>query len=1034
MPDYPHYDQPSGTLMPVDLHCNASTHALALGAGPVRLSWLLHAADQHDAVSPAVQASYQVRLAASPELVGGDSLWDSGQVASSSTHTVLPAELLGALPDRFWWSVRVWDGEGQAADWPSPMVAEVGPRSRADFAGQWIGPSENLLATPLPEMGPWIVPAQTNSHDGQATFATTFDLLEGFPRCVGSCWLAADPACVVVLNGESLDDQGCKPALECPAAINLPWDKLKRGQNTLEIIGPADKLMQGISCMARIWQAEGGYVVIHSGSAWTIDGQAVTTVDRSRPEIAHDNGPRRSVELTRTFNLDHACDQARCYVTGLGVYELFINGNRVGDELFAPGWTDTNHRLYYAAHDVSDLLKQGENRITAKLGNGWWASGMGWEHKGVAAKPDQPLRLLMDLVERDASGNGTRLVTTDDAWQWRPGEILYDTIYHGQVTDLHENTAAWQPVQMLNDGLSPAIEPAIGEPIRVTEELSAVSVSKLSSGDVLYDFGQNHSGRPRLRTQLPEGTRVEIRHCEELDEQGQPYFENYRTAAVTDTLIASGGAIDWSPQFTYRGYRYALLIGLPHDFVADEKTLVSQLLHNDVAQASSFECSNDLLNQIDQLVRWGIRTNLHSVPTDCPQRDERLGWTGDVQLVAPTSCWMFDLHRFYTKWLQDLVDAQREDGGITHIAPFTPVLANESAPVWGDVITVLPEVLHHFYDDPQILGRMYEPMKQWVGWYESHAKDGLAEVGGFGDWVALEGTPPEMCGTAYFAHSSGILSRVAALLGHEDDANRYAQQADQAAVAFHHKYFDRQAGHYQPNTQTAQLLSLAFDLAPQPLRQGIADHLAKLVEHCGDKPATGFVGTALLLPVLTRFGHHELAYRVLNTRAFPSLGYMIDQGATTVWERWNTDKEGPEMNSRNHFCLGAMAQWFYEELVGITPDPDAAGFRGVLLEPKPAGDLTHAKLRYISPQGPIDVYWQRQDDKLIYEVSLPTNVRGKLRLPSSAPDATEVTCLKGADIGAERLPSPDSHACYALQPGQYRIKTPAPHSAAVPVV
>ncbi|MFK7790853.1 MAG: family 78 glycoside hydrolase catalytic domain [Phycisphaeraceae bacterium] len=1033
MADAFHSDRPASILSPFDLLCNESVHALALGEGPVRLSWMLSAGGAGEAMASAVQSAYQVRLAASPESVDGGLLWDSGRVDSSSTHATLPEAVIGVLPDRFAWSVRVWDRADHASDWSESACAEVGLRSRAEFAGKWIGPSENLLASPLPEMGPWIVAGQAAVRDGESVFATTFDLLEGFPRCVGSCWLAADPACSVVLNGDKLDGQGCQLALDQPAAINLPWDKLKRGRNTLEITGPAGKLAQGISCMARIWQAEGGYVVVHSGDAWVLDGQAVSEIDRPRPKITNDNGPRRSVELTRTFNLDRVSNQARAYVTGLGIYELFINGTRVGDELFAPGWTDTDCRLHYAAHDVSALLKQGKNHITARLGNGWWSSGMGWEHKGIAAKPDQPLRLLMDLVDHDAEGNAKRLVVTDDAWQWRPSEILHDTIYHGQITDLHESTAAWQPVQILDDGLSPLIEPAIGEPIRVTDEISAVSVKRLASGDVLYDFGQNHSGRPRLRASLPEGTRIQIRHCEELDEHGQPYFENYRTAAVTDTLIASGGPIDWSPQFTYRGYRYALLIGLPSDIPADDAMLVSQLLHNDVAQVSSFDCSNSLLNDIDQLVRWGIRTNLHSVPTDCPQRDERLGWTGDVQLVAPTSCWMFDLHGFYTKWLQDLVDAQREDGGITHIAPFTPVLPNESAPVWGDVMTVLPEVLHRFYDDPQILERMYEPMKQWVGWYEARADDGLAEVGGFGDWVALEDTPPELCGTAYYAHSSRVLSHVAGLLGKQGDASRYAEQADRAAQAYHRKYFDSQAGHYQPNTQTAQLLSLHFDLAPEPLRQGIADHLAQLVKQCGDKPATGFVGTALLLPVLTRFGYHELAYRVLNTRAFPSLGYMIDQGATTVWERWNTDKEGPEMNSRNHFCLGAMAQWFYEELVGITPDAQVAGFRKVRLEPKPVGDLTHAKLRYISPQGPIEVHWQRQGDRLVYEVSLPANVQAELHLPSSSPNATEVACLHEGGAGAERKAGSDSHACYTLEPGQYRLTTPVVQLAAMPI-
>ncbi|MEM9345845.1 MAG: family 78 glycoside hydrolase catalytic domain [Planctomycetota bacterium] len=785
--------------------------------------------------------------------------------------------------------------------------------------------------------------------------------------------------------------------------------------------------------MARIWQAEGGLVELQSGPDWTDGDKPALVLDRPIPTGVIDNGPRRSVDLVREFKLEKPTHRARLFVSGLGIYELFLNGKRVGDELFAPGWTDTDHRLHYAVHDVTGLLVEGNNQIRARVGNGWWSSGMGWEHRGIAAKPDQPLRLLADLVELDDAGLNQHLLASDEAWQWRPCEVTYDTIYHGQVTDQLEPEQPWQPVAVLEDDLQPLIEPAVGEPIRVTDELTAVETSRLASGETLYDFGQNHSGRPRLRADLPKGTYLQIRHCEELDQEGLPYFENYRTAAATDTLITEGGPVDWSPEFTYRGYRYAVLSGFPADLQADKQTLTSQLMHNDVRQASTFSCSNDLLNQIDQIIRWGLRTNLHSVPTDCPQRDERLGWTGDVQLIAPTSCWMFDLHQFYTKWLQDLVDAQRSDGGITHIAPFTPVLPNESAPVWGDVITVLPDVLHRFYDDPALLARLYEPMKQWVGWYESQSMDGLAEIGGFGDWVALEETPSEMCGTAYFAQSSRILSRLATILGNESDASRYRAQADRAAEAFHRKYYDESAGHYRPRTQTAQLLSLAFDLAPAELRQPIADQLACMVQERGDKPATGFVGTALLLPTLTRFGHHELAYRVLNTQDFPSLGYMIDQGATTVWEKWNSDKEPPDMNSRNHFCLGAMAQWFYEELVGIKPDADLTGFRKVVLEPRPVGDLTFAKLSYESAQGLIHVDWKLEDGKLLYEAELPANVQAELRLPSSDPASTVV---EGWGKRPKNEIPKTSRMCavFSLGPGKHRFVTPAPqhlHTAVV---
>lgn len=1026
MPTLPQHRSAKSSLSATDLCCNWSAHPLAIGAGPARVSWSVQMDGSVPPEADALQLAYELRVFLSPDGLEDALFWGSGRVESSRTHAVLPDRVIHDLVGRFWWSVRVWDAQGRVSDWSAVSAVEVGPRHREDFAGSWIGPSENLLATPLPAMGQWVVPDQSADANEALSVSAAFELREGFPRCVGTCWLAADPACRVVLNGEVLSGQGEKPSVDQLASINLPWDQFVRGKNTLAIAGPADKLALGVSCMARIWQAEGGYIVLQSGSDWRVGGRPSLVIDRPVPTGLTDNGPRRSIDMMRTFTLDRPRQNARLYATGLGIFEVWLNGQRVGDELFAPGWTDTRCRLHYTAHDVTELLVEGDNHLKVSLGNGWWSSGMGWEHRGVAAEPGQPLRFLMDLVDLGEEGGARSLLVSDNAWRWRPSEVVHDTIYHGQATDKLAGHEPWRPVALLDDGLEPVIEPAVGEPIRVTDELSAHEITPLPTGDYLYDFGQNHSGRPRLRADLPKGAFVQIRHCEELDGQGRPYFENYRTAAATDTLVADGGGVDWSPAFTYRGYRYAVLSGLPQGHRPDERTLVSQLLHNDVKETSAFSCSNELLNQIDRLVRWGLKTNLHSVPTDCPQRDERLGWTGDVQLIAPTSCWMFGLHGFYTKWLQDLVDAQRADGGITHIAPFTPVLPNESAPVWGDVITVLPEVLHRFYDDPALLERLYEPMKQWLGWYESQSVEGLAEVGGFGDWVALEDTPAEMCGTAYFAHSSRIVSRVAALLGDEVEARRYARQAEQSAAAFHQKYFDPSSGRYAPGTQTAQLLSLAFDLAPEEARQSIADHLASLVEQRGDKPTTGFVGTALLLPVLTRFGYHELAYRVLNTRAFPSLGYMIDQGATTVWERWNTDKEGPAMNSRNHFCLGAMAQWFYEELVGIKPDPGAPGFRKVRLEPKPVGDLTSASLLYQSPQGPIDVQWQIKAGELIYQLSLPANVSADLYLPSADPDATSVQGPGVTAMRSARRPGAPMHALFNVGPGRHTFVTPAP--------
>jgi len=1033
---------PSAGLRAVDLRCNGQVAPLAVGHHAPRLSWVLRPAGArgHKEASPAlrVQAAYRVRVTDGPDRDTAHGLWDSGRVEGSQNLDVGYRGLPLREGSRFWWWVRVWGADGAASPWSEAASFESGLVGRRDVGSVWIGPSENTFADPLPLMGDWIAPPVVGaSGDDEGALTGVIDLPDGYPRCFGMCWISADRACTVELNGHLLENP--QPlATDRSVAIGLPWMHLKKGRNVLAVRGPAAALGRGVSFLARIHEAASGKHFLRSGPDWACWGSPVQLLG-GRPPASQpaDNGPRRAVEMKRTFRVDAVPDAARMRVTGLGTYEVFVNGQRVGRDLLAPGWTEFDRRLHFGTHDVTDLLKHGENEVRAVLGNGWWSSGMGWESVGRASHPHQSLRLMMHLDARDAEGVNTELAATDGEWLWRPAGILHDTIYHGQTEDLRANGAPWRPVLPLDDSFAPSLQPSESEPIRVTDELTAQSIAPMDqegdAGGWLLDFGQNHAGRPRLRVDVPAGTRLTLRHCEELDADGKPYFENYRTASVTDTVIAGDPPLDWSPCFTYRGYRYAMLAGLPEGMTPGPETLVSQVLHNDAPSASTFSCSNPLLNQIDHALRWGLRSNLHSVPTDCPQRDERLGWTGDVQLFARTSCWLTDLRNFYRKWLHDLFDCQAPDGGLSHVAPFTPVLPRDAAPVWADIITVLPDVLHSFYGDRSLLERAYEPMKRWVGWFEAQAVEGLALVGGFGDWVPVEETPPELCGAAYYAFSSRIVARTARELGCDVEAERYDRQADQAGAAFHKHYFDAAKGHYEPNTQTAQILPLMFDLTPEPLRQRVADHLSKLVADRGDKPSTGFVGTAYLLPVLSRFGHHELAYRVLDTREYPSLGYMVEHGATTIWERWNSDKEGPDMNSRNHFCLGAMGQWIYEDLVGLRADPDVSGFRRVLLTPRPAGDLKEASFVYQSAQGPIDIKWEITDGELVYDVTLPPNVTAELRLPTSDPSATQI---EGPAAAAGRRPDAEQHgvalAVFELGPGTHRFATPMPRLAAAP--
>ncbi len=1021
------------SLQPTDPTCFGQRHPLAVDPDRVAFSWSLHAAATIDAAC--VQTAYQLQVARSRAALDGDQpdLWDTRRVENRQARNIAYRGKPLTSHVRLWWRVRVWDQNGHASAWSAATWFETGPADVRAWQAQWIAPDINAFMDEPPTFGQAICPTQTLRADRLA-LRQTFQLPRGYPRCFGTAWIAGQGDITLEFNGRPCPAQPGGGA----TVVKLPWDAFRFGNNVIRLIGDTATLQRGVAFVARIHEAESGWRTWQSDTSWTAepaDGDpeshatAVVTIAadaRALPPI-RDDAPRRSVEMQRTFTLDAVPPRACINVAGLGTYILHINGHRVGDTVLSPGWTEYDRRVHFETLDVTDLLRVGNNTITATLGNGWWTSGMGWESRARFAEPDEPLHLLLRLEARDETAPPRVLLTTDHAWQWRPSRILRDTIYHGQTEDLRPNQHAWRGVKPLENKAERRLLPSPAEPIRVTATLTPVETIALPDGSYRFDFGQNHAGRPRLRGTFPAGTTLKVVFAEELQDDGTPYRENYRTAAATDVVIVGHETLDWSPCFTYRGYRYAVLTGLPEGVTPDASTLVSEVLHNDAAEISRFECSQPMLNRIDRIVRWGLRSNLHGVPTDCPQRDERLGWTGDVNLFATTSCWLRDLHGFYAKWLDDLCDAQLDDGGVTHVAPSCVVKGDlvphfgPAAPVWGDIIVGLPDVVHRFYDDPALLARLYEPMKRWVAWYRNQADDtGLAKVDGFGDWVPVEETPPTFCGAAFHALACRLTAETAETLGFSNESAAFHVEAQRAADAFHDHYFDPDTGGYRPDTQTAQALPLAFDLPPAALRQGVADRLAQCVQRADGRLTTGFVGTAYLLPMLSKYGHHDLAYRVLHTGEYPSLGYMIEHGATTVWERWNSDKMGPDMNSRNHFCFGSMAQWMYEDLAGVRPDRDEPGFRHVHLRPRPVADVSFATIEYNTPHGTLFSRWTVEGDNLRYRVELPANTTATLTL-SASDDAD----IEGRDAaGVTTVGRASDERTLQLLPGRYDFVCP----------
>lgn len=870
-----------------------------------------------------------------------------------------------------------------------------------------IAPGENLkVGTPLTFGGRYRLDVQ--DEDGCDAICE-FDLRFGGPAEYAQLALRTaggeDAGVTLTLNDKEvafpdLDEQGI--------GRSTLWGELEAGKNVLKIRFTPDSATDVSVALRSFSLDEAGLEVVTDHpfpEDW--DLRCVGGGELAQPERIGEAGddvlfdlPRRAVELLGRFDLpeDSQVESATLYVTGPALFEPQINGSVCSDRLLEPGWTDYRKRLSEREFEVTELVKGGANEVRIALGNGWYTGGMGWQQQGRFTDPDGRLWVVAALKVTHSDGSTTSF-GSDDTWQWRPSATTSDSLYNGESYDarLQRKQGGWQPVEEFEPPEDLLVTRTSEPPVRVVEELRAREVRQAGPGRYIFDFGQNHTGIPRLKVAgLAEGMRLVVRHAEVLDDDGELYIINLRTARATDTYTARGDETGtWSPRFTYHGFRYAELSGLPEDAEVDESTLISRVVHSDVARAGTFESANPLLARIVDMTTWGIRSNLHSVPTDCPQRDERLGWTGDAQIIADTSNWHFEMESFWDKWLIDLLDSQFEDGGVPNVAPRT--VTEGIAMAWADVITVLPWSLHRFYGRREMLERVYPGIRKWLSYLDAHDQDGLTTVTTFGDWVPVAETPRENVASAFAVWSPKLAAKIARVLGREEDANGYEQTAQRRAAAYHEHFFDEKAGEYKPGTQTANVLPLAFGITPEPLQKQVARKLVENVRAHGGKLTSGFIGSPVLLQTLSRFGYHEDAYGIIATEEYPSLGYMLSQNATTVWERWNTDKADPGMNSHNHFAYGCLTAWLFEKLAGINPVDDQPGFAAVRFTPGPVKGLDHASATYQSVQGEVRCGWRREGEELAVEAETPEGVEATLEWPGSDAPRAEGGDVEGDD-------------------------------------
>jgi len=727
--------------------------------------------------------------------------------------------------------------------------------------------------------------------------------------------------------------------------------------------------------------------------------ERATPPDRPGPVDAVARTLTPAPYLRRAFTVDKPVASARLYVTALGLYETRLNGRRVGDGFLTPGWTDYTRRILYQTYDVTGLLAGGENVLAAILAHGWYAGFVGFDAKRAGAHYGAAPELLAQLLIIHHDGSRTWIVT-DEQWKSSAGAVRHADLLMGEHHDLSLEphgwdlpgfgASGWQPVRCRErDGTPLVADP--GPPVRVTEEVAPRSIATYDRGRHIIDFGQNLTGWLRISTDEPAGARIRIHHGEALAADGSLYTENLRTARQADEFTTSGGREVLEPRFTLHGFRYAEISGFSGDI--SQVTIKARVVHSDITAAGTFECSQPWLDRLFLNIDWGQRGNFISVPTDCPQRDERLGWLGDAQVFARTACYNRDVAAFFAKWLDDVADAQLDSGAFADLAPRLDLrnVRGVGAPAWGDAGVIVPWTVWKMYGDTGILDRHFSAMTAWMDFLERTNPDYLRtrELGNsYNDWLTPgdDDTPPELLATAYWAQDAALMAEIADATGRADDAAGYRALWSKIRSAFTDAFVAAD-GQVASGTQTAYVLALQMNLVPDEQRATAADRLISAIQASDWHLATGYGGVGHLLPVLSSTGHTDVAYRLLEQGSMPSWRYMVEAGATTIWERWDgwTAERGfqsPWMNSLNHYAFGSVGEWLYRYLLGIDQEPGTAGFGQLLLRPHPGGSLSWARGSYRSIRGPVSTGWQRSGDRFTFRVELPPNVTAAVRIPS----------------------------------------------------
>ena len=836
---------------------------------------------------------------------------------------------------------------------------------------------------------------------------------------------------------------------------NLLWNSGKvESDRSVHVVygGPALHSGQRVYWQVRVWDDHGKRSAWSDPAYWEMgllsptDWKAEWIEAKIKEDVSKSNPAHM---FRKEFTLKDGIVSARAYVTCHGLYEMELNGERVGDQVFTPGWTAYYARIQYQTYDITPLLKTGKNAVGVTVGDGWYRGHIGF--RGQRNTYGEDLALLVQIQIKYSDGT-TEIIGTDGSWKASTGPILMSDIYDGETYDARLEKQGWsQPdyddsdwvgVRVVDHPKDILVAP-LGPPVRKIEEIKPVEIITTPKGELVVDMGQNMVGWVRLKVKGPAGTEVTLRHAEVLDKEGNFYTKNLRAAKQTDKFILKGeGTEIFEPHFTFHGFRYVEVKGFPGELTLDNLTGI--VIHSDIERVGTFECSNPMINQLQHNIIWGQKGNFLDVPTDCPQRDERLGWTGDAQVFARTACFNHDVAGFYTKWMKDFIYDQQAEGQIPHVIPDVLSInsghkGHSASAGWADAAVVVPWTVYLCYGDTRILEQQYDCMKKWVDYQVMRAGDSYFwnKDFTFGDWLAFNTNRSDYPGAttdkdfitqAYFIRSTDLLSRIAKILGKTEDAKKYADILQKAKKVFVDEFLTPN-GRLSPNTQTAYSLALRFDLLPEAFKEKAAKRLADDVNKF-KHITTGFLGASHVCHALSENGYLDEAYMLLMRKKYPSWLYPITKGATTIWERWDGIKpdgsfQNPGMNSFNHYAYGAIGEWLYQVVAGIDIDERNPGYKHILIQPHPGDELDYAKASTMTSYGRVAAGWKKSENELTVRVVIPANTTATVKLPGATLErVTESGKPLGKVKGVKSSTQQGEMVILEVGSGNYEFKYP----------